>query len=117
MSAGPSEPSFLFLAVITLCAESGGLATELFDPRTRERGTLGIAVRDPFLPGAEGEAERLFLPEDSSDEAGWDAAGLDPAGSCSVLGASSEDSSSIAPSTGASSEDSSSATFSTGASF
>ena len=39
---------------------------ELLDPRARERGTLGIAVRDPFLAGAGGDEERLLVPEDSS---------------------------------------------------
>ena len=44
---------------------------KFLDPRTRERGTLGTAVRDPFLAGAVGDEERLFAPEDSSDEVGW----------------------------------------------
>ena len=81
---------------------------ELLDPRTRENGTLGTAVRDPFLAGARGDEERLFAPEDSSDEVGWDAAGLDSVCYCLVVGASGEDSSSTTSSTGASGEDSSS---------
>ena len=91
---------------------------ELLDPRTRERGTLGTAARDPFLGGAGGDEERLLVPEDSSDEVGWAAAGLDAACSCSVIGASGGDSSSTTLSTGASGEDSSSSSSSpaTGAS-
>ena len=67
---------------------------ELLDPRTRERGTLGTTVQDPFLAGAGGDGERLLVPEDSSDKVGWAVAGLDAACSCSVLGASGGDSSS-----------------------
>ena len=81
---------------------------ERLDPRIRENGTLGTAVRDPFLAGAGGDEERLFVPEDSSEEVGWEAARLDYACSCSVVGASGEDSSSTTSSTGSSGEDSSS---------
>ena len=70
MSAGPSERNFLFLTAMTLCVDSLGLAVDVVDPRTRERGTLGTAARDPFLAGAGGDEERLFAPEDSSDEVG-----------------------------------------------
>ena len=81
---------------------------ELLDPRAREIGTLETAARDPFLGGAGGDEERLLVLEDSSDEVGWAAAGLGVVRSCSVLGASWEDSSSATSSTGASGEDSSS---------
>ena len=84
------------------------LAVGTVDPRTRERGTLEAAARDPFLARAGGDEERLFASEDSSDEVGWAAAGLDAARFCSVLGASREDSSSATSSTGAPGEDSSS---------
>ena len=61
---------------------------ELLDPRTRERGTLGTAARDPFLAGAGGVEEQLFAAEDSSDEVGWPVAGLEAVCPCSVAGAS-----------------------------
>ena len=76
-SAGPSECNFLFLAAMTLCVDSSGLAVEVVVPRTRERGTLGTAARYPFLVGAGGDEERLFAPEDSLDEVGWAAVGFE----------------------------------------
>ena len=55
---------------MTLCTHSSGLAVEWVDPRTRERGTLGTASRDPLLLEAGEEEERLFTADGSSDEVG-----------------------------------------------